>query len=182
MLKQFKHLGLVLEEVAVYRWGTHFVSTSMDRELSAHWVYFFTFHLQNSSSECYLHPGSWGGEVVDISYSSWGWSLVDFSSYLIANHQPPQPLLKELGKKWRWHFKHTNCAYRHYLKGQSCRNMPPLVEIIFNQNSRPDTLNVKRRAMHYTTSFISQGEEHQGLWGQRLDESHLTWLQQLSHF
>lgn len=125
-------------------------------------------------------PASWfmgRGSGWYRSYSSWGWSLVDFSSYLIANHQPPQPFLKDLGKKWRWHLKHTNCAYRHYLKGHSCTNMPPLVERMFNENSRPDTLNVKRRAVHYTTSFISQGEEHQGLWGHRLDESHLTWLQ-----
>lgn len=66
MLKQFKHLGLVLEEVAVFRRGTHFVSASMDRELSAHWIYFLTFHCQNSSSECCLHPGSWRREGVDI--------------------------------------------------------------------------------------------------------------------
>lgn len=129
MLKQFKHLGLVLEEVAVYRWGTHFVSTSMDRELSAHWVYFLTFYLQNSSSECYLHPGSWGGEVVDIGAISFeNDHMLIFLLILLPIINPHNHFLKSWRNKWRWHFKHTNCAYRRYLKGHSCKNMPPLVE------------------------------------------------------
>lgn len=129
MLKQFKHLGLVLEEVAVYRWGTHFVSAGTDRELSIHWVYFFIFHLQNCSSECYLLPGLWGEEVVDIgAIPLEGDHLLFFLLILLPIIHLHNHFLKSWRNKWRWHFKYTNCAYRRYLKGHSCRNMPPLVE------------------------------------------------------
>lgn len=105
------------------------MSTRMDRELSAHWVYFLTFHFQNSSSECYLRPGSWGGEMVDIGAVSFeNDHLLIFLLILLPIINPHNHFLKSWRNKWRWHFKHTNSAYRRYLKGRSCRKMPPLVE------------------------------------------------------
>lgn len=144
------------------------------------------FHISPSKQQLWMLPASWfvgRGSGWYQSYSSWGWSLVVFSSYLIAYHPPPQPLLKRVGETNGGGILNTQTVPT----GATSRDIHVGICLLwlkkmFNQNSRSDTLNVKHRALHYTTGFISQGEEHQGLWGHRLDESHLTWLQLLSHF